>query len=188
VTVVFGAEEGGCSRWTFPPEDCSFDAGGAVLSCRSRTSESARDCKRTGCSGQLCGDEHLATTCEFRSEYACYRDAACEPQGDGACGWTPTEDLARCLAETRGPPMPPPVPGVPRDDWFTCGSDDDCAVYTGLDCCGCAFGGGPEVAINRDAKDEVDAYRLCPDIACPAEYLCRDGLEAVCRAGRCEIE
>jgi hypothetical protein len=185
VTVVFGSDNG-CSRWTFAREDCSLDERGKVLSCQPRAS--ASDCKRTGCSGQLCSDEDVATTCEYRSEFACYRDAKCEPQGDGVCGWTSSEDLTRCLAETTGPPMPPPVPGLPRSSWSDCDSDDDCIVYPGLDCCGCFSGGGPEVAINRGAKSEVDAYRLCPDVGCPAEYLCRDGLAAVCRAGRCEIE
>lgn len=184
VTVVFGAGDN-CSRWTFAREDCSLDEDGTVLSCSPRAAGSA--CRRTGCSGQLCGDEDVATTCEYRPEFACYRDAACEPQGDGSCGWTPSDDLARCLAETSGPPMPPPAPGLPRSSWSDCESDDDCIVYPGLDCCGCSSGGGPEVAINGEARGEVDAYRACPDVACGAEYLCRDAIGAVCRAGRCEI-
>jgi hypothetical protein len=185
VTVAFGAGDR-CSRWTFASQDCSLDESGTVLSCQPQDSDGG--CKRTGCSGQLCSDEDIATTCEYRPEYACYRDATCEPQGDGSCGWTPSEELTTCLAETTGPPMPPPVPGLPRASWSDCDSDDDCIVYPGLDCCGCATGGGHEVAINRDAKSEVDAYRACPDVACPAEYLCRDGIGAVCQSGRCELK
>jgi hypothetical protein len=186
-TAVFGQDESRCGRWTFAPEDCALADDGA-LRCRSRATEASVDCKRTGCSGQLCSDEHVATTCEYRAEYACYRDAECARQASGECGWTATEDLARCLAESLGPPFPPPVPGLPRDSWFACSADADCVVYEGLDCCGCAFGGGPELAIHRGAKEEIDAYRLCPDVACPAEYLCRDGLAAVCREGRCALE
>jgi eight-cysteine-cluster-containing protein len=188
VTVASGGGLGGCSRWTFAPEDCLLDHGGTVLTCRPPATQSAGDCKPTGCSGQVCSDEPVVTTCEFRPEYACYRSARCERQNDGVCGWTASEDLARCLADVHGPPMPPPVPGLPRDGWFACASDDECVIYPGLDCCGCAFAGGPEVAINRDARDEIDAYRLCPDVLCPAEYLCREGLSAVCRQGRCAID
>jgi len=32
-------------------------------------------------------------------EYACYADATCERQADGACGWTEDAVLAACLAE-----------------------------------------------------------------------------------------
>jgi hypothetical protein len=59
----------------------------------------AGPCYKGGCSGQLCVEEEgMVSTCEFRPEYACYRDATCERQADGACGWTPTEALTACLA------------------------------------------------------------------------------------------
>ena len=66
-------------------------------------------CAIAGCSGQLCvsADEAptIVTTCEYRAEYACYRDAACEPQKDGTCGWTESKKLKQCLAN------PPAVEG-----------------------------------------------------------------------------
>ena len=59
-------------------------------------------CAVAGCSGQLCvsADEagDIVTTCEFRAEYACYREASCEPQANGKCGWTETKELKQCLA------------------------------------------------------------------------------------------
>lgn len=59
-------------------------------------------CAVAGCSQQLCvsADEAatIVTTCEYRAEYACYREASCEPQADGQCGWTETPELRRCLA------------------------------------------------------------------------------------------
>lgn len=58
---------------------------------------SAGSCRKTGCSGQVCADEDVITTCDFRPEYACYRAATCERQADGKCGWTRTPELARCL-------------------------------------------------------------------------------------------
>jgi hypothetical protein len=56
------------------------------------------DCFKTGCSGHVCADEDVITTCEFRPEYACYQQATCERQPDGRCGFTPSADLAACLA------------------------------------------------------------------------------------------
>jgi hypothetical protein len=57
-------------------------------------------CEPAGCSGQVCAPagSEIVTTCEWRAEYACYRDAACEMQADGSCGWTDTSELAACLA------------------------------------------------------------------------------------------
>jgi eight-cysteine-cluster-containing protein len=62
------------------------------------------DCVVGGCSGQLCSDEPLASDCEWREEYACYRDATCERQPDGVCGWTPTPELLECLDDGDPPP------------------------------------------------------------------------------------
>lgn len=61
---------------------------------------SSGGCKVAGCSGQLCVDGKegdIITTCEFRAEYACYRNARCERQSDGKCDWTPTGELISCL-------------------------------------------------------------------------------------------
>ncbi len=51
-----------------------------------------------GCSSQLCTDRaDIASTCEWRDDYACYKAATCERQADGTCGWTQTPDLLACL-------------------------------------------------------------------------------------------
>lgn len=59
-------------------------------------------CAVAGCSMQLCVSAEeaptIVTTCEYRSEYACYAEASCEPQSDGRCGWTATPELQSCLA------------------------------------------------------------------------------------------
>jgi hypothetical protein len=86
----------------------------AVLTACGNGSEG--QCIRTGCSGQVCAEEDVVTTCEWRDEYACYRFARCERQPGGGCGWTATEEQARCLANlsrspTRTPPTPTPTPG-----------------------------------------------------------------------------
>lgn len=63
-------------------------------------------CAVAGCSGQLCvsAEEaaNMVTTCEFRAEYACYKEASCEPQADGRCGWTQDARLYQCLANPPG--------------------------------------------------------------------------------------
>ncbi|HEU4434925.1 MAG TPA: DUF6748 domain-containing protein [Pyrinomonadaceae bacterium] len=56
-----------------------------------------KPCFKTGCSGQVCADEEVMTTCEYRAEYACYKTAKCERQANGKCGFTETPELRRCL-------------------------------------------------------------------------------------------
>jgi hypothetical protein len=58
---------------------------------------SAKPCMKTGCSGQVCSDEEVVTTCEYRSEYDCYKRARCERQANGECGFTQTRELTTCL-------------------------------------------------------------------------------------------
>lgn len=59
------------------------------------------ECKKTGCSGQVCSDEDIITTCEFLPEYLCYRTALCERQANRKCGWTMTEELTGCIEKAR---------------------------------------------------------------------------------------
>lgn len=59
-----------------------------------------KECFVSGCSGQLCTSKPgLASTCEWREEYACYKEATCEVQPSGQCGWTQTTELQACLAQ-----------------------------------------------------------------------------------------
>jgi hypothetical protein len=58
-------------------------------------------CIVSGCSGQICGDKDFITTCEWRPEYACYRQARCERDSAGKCGWRMTDELQTCLAQER---------------------------------------------------------------------------------------
>lgn len=56
-----------------------------------------KPCVVGGCSGQVCADEPLASTCEWRAEYGCYKKTTCARQADGRCGWTPSPELTACL-------------------------------------------------------------------------------------------
>ncbi len=63
------------------------------------TPSNAAPCVRTGCSGQICADGHMFSTCEFRPEYACYKSAVCERGADGKCGFRKTAQLTACLGK-----------------------------------------------------------------------------------------
>jgi hypothetical protein len=69
---------------------CTFDAPP-----RARTEDA---CVIGGCAGELCADESLVSPCIWHDAYVCYRDALCARQADGACGWTPSDELTACLA------------------------------------------------------------------------------------------
>lgn len=56
-------------------------------------------CRPTGCSGQVCSDTDVVTTCEYKEEYSCYASATCERQPSGVCGWTRTQSLDACLMQ-----------------------------------------------------------------------------------------
>jgi hypothetical protein len=68
------------------------------LRAKSPTSANMKPCIKTGCSGQICSDETMMSTCEYRAEYECYKKAACERQANGNCGFTKTPELTSCLA------------------------------------------------------------------------------------------
>ena len=50
-----------------------------------------------GCSGQICADKDVASTCEWTEAYGCYMGAICERDATGACGWRMTPELTQCL-------------------------------------------------------------------------------------------
>lgn len=64
-------------------------------------SSGTKECRPTGCSGQLCADQDLVSTCEFKNEYACYSEAECKLQNNGECGWTQTEALSLCIQTSK---------------------------------------------------------------------------------------
>lgn len=61
----------------------------------------SNQCYVGGCSSELCTNSpHAVSSCIYRSEYACYKNATCERQANGACGWTQDHALLTCLAGT----------------------------------------------------------------------------------------
>ena len=66
-----------------------------------RSEAGLKPCMKTGCSGQICSDHEVITTCEYRTEYECYKKATCERQANGDCAFTKTKELTDCLARVR---------------------------------------------------------------------------------------
>ncbi len=99
VTLAKKAPNATCANVRCPAGTWCNDNGGAgPVTC----DPVAAACKRTGCSGQVCSDRDVMTTCEYRAEYACYNSAICERGSSGECGWRQTPALAACLASAGG--------------------------------------------------------------------------------------
>lgn len=64
-------------------------------------------CVIGGCSGEICSDRQIVSSCIYKPEVACYKNAACEKQSNGKCGWTQTKELAACLSKERNSAAPP---------------------------------------------------------------------------------
>jgi len=63
-----------------------------------------------GCSGEVCSEEEgVNSICLWTPELACYKDATCERQADGKCGWTQTEELQECIDGAAQEEVVPPV-------------------------------------------------------------------------------
>lgn len=74
------------------------DAGAPAEGDAGGEPPAGAECRPTGCSGIVCSDADVMTTCEYKPEYACYKDAVCTRQSDGVCGWNKTPELDACLA------------------------------------------------------------------------------------------
>ena len=58
------------------------------------------ECRPTGCNGEICANQDLASPCVALPEFACYQElGVCEIQPWGQCDWTPTPELDQCLSQ-----------------------------------------------------------------------------------------
>ncbi|MFH0971793.1 MAG: hypothetical protein V1835_04470 [Candidatus Micrarchaeota archaeon] len=74
------------------------------------------DCHVGGCSGTVCSsDANAITTCEWKEEYACYKQISCGCNL-GQCGWEKTPLFEQCMQNARMVPTDtgddelPPLP------------------------------------------------------------------------------
>lgn len=77
----------------------------------------------------------------------------------------------------------------PLPNQVRCQEDSDCIVVDGTGCCPCSSG-GTQTAVHRDHEKSVGEWqeRCCANTACPAVYLCREGLSARCVNGACQLQ
>jgi eight-cysteine-cluster-containing protein len=75
-------------------------------------------CIATGCSGQICADHDVITTCEWRSEYSCYHltDCACV---NGTCAWDENPRFRDCM-QSSGRIFCGGIGGLPCPAGFKC--------------------------------------------------------------------
>lgn len=58
------------------------------------------ECRPTGCNGEICASQDVASPCVALPEFACYQEVGiCAMQTWGQCGWTPTPELDECLSQ-----------------------------------------------------------------------------------------
>ena len=107
-----------CVGWCVPPAgDCrtnGCEAGWTCDYCQTSDGQAEwiclppeagaclppDECRPTGCNGEICANQDLASPCVTLPEFACYRDVGiCEIQPWGQCGWTPTPELDECLSQ-----------------------------------------------------------------------------------------
>lgn len=88
---------GGCHAEWFTPD-------GLPASCEPPARpEAVEPCRHSGCSGEVCiGPEQqdVFTPCVARPEFVCLAYTTCEPQADGACGFSQSPRYQSCLDKT----------------------------------------------------------------------------------------
>ena len=92
----------GCAAgWTC--DYCETDGGNAEWICLAPNAGACRppdECRPTGCNGEICANQDMASPCVALPEFACYQElGSCEIQPWGDCGWTQTPELDECLSE-----------------------------------------------------------------------------------------
>ena len=81
----------------------------SIQSSNEQTQTKTAGCTVTGCNGELCVSEEQAaimgiTSCIYKPEYACYKNATCARQANGQCGWTKNPQLTACLNRAKSNP------------------------------------------------------------------------------------
>jgi eight-cysteine-cluster-containing protein len=64
-----------------------------------KSNKSTNNCVISGCSGEICGEEKIISTCLFLPHYKCYKFAKCI-KVDSVCKWYDNSGkLAKCLKD-----------------------------------------------------------------------------------------
>ncbi len=73
-----------------------YDEAGCVVNWQCPNT-ALQPCQRTGCSGQVCAAEEVATDCMWSEQYQCYDQAICGVTANGTCGWIDTPEFMECM-------------------------------------------------------------------------------------------
>lgn len=89
------------SDCNIPTEDfkCNCDNGKCIRVEQDIECKADDDCITGGCSGTICqskSEEPMMSTCEYKPEYACYKQINCGCIG-GKCKWDETEEFKECV-------------------------------------------------------------------------------------------
>ncbi len=99
ILLAAGCEE----KIVLPEEDLLQDGPDPGSEEQAQECTVAADCMRAGCSGTVCQTkdvEPMITTCEWREEYACFRDIECGCI-QGRCAWQTAPAFDACIEEKR---------------------------------------------------------------------------------------
>jgi hypothetical protein len=107
-----------CVGWCVPPAgDCRTNGCAAGWTCdycqtadgsaewiclppNAGACQPPDECRPTGCNGEICANQDVASPCVALPELACYQELGiCEIQPWGQCGWTDTPELDECLSQ-----------------------------------------------------------------------------------------
>jgi len=87
-------------------EESMISGGQTQIGCQDDSG-----CIIGGCSGTVCqpkSAEPIITTCEYKDEYACYRQIKCVCINN-RCAWDKTGAFDICVEEAREKPAPVPI-------------------------------------------------------------------------------
>lgn len=116
----------GCTGPICKSDKWEFECPPPQESAPPKEKPRAQKCVVGGCSGELCQSADkspLASICIYTEKYACYKQARCEIQTNGKCGWTKTPEFNACVEKITGketpavppPPAPRPPPVTPPE-------------------------------------------------------------------------
>lgn len=92
----------GCDGQTYE-SGCAANLAGVSVASAGACGGGSSACVRSGCGGEVCVEEgsEVTTPCVVTPEQLCFRDAVCERQASGTCGFTSTPEITACLERAR---------------------------------------------------------------------------------------
>lgn len=186
-----------CVLGPCPLAPCVLDpaTGDAICPpCYGTCKASTPSCVVSGCSGQICASEPMASTCEWKDEYACYPLATCAPDASGACGWQKTDAFVACI-EKLTPPTLCTASSCPKGEACLngkcspipggCSADTVCAP--GETCVNGACVAAPKTCVVSGCSGQICAAQemmsTCewkPEYACYAKATCAVQANGAC--------